>query len=478
MAENDDMEANETASKMRKLRPPNRKKFNDDIELLKEEIKEKEKRIKSIVKPLPQTSSESTAKKDKLINELAEIRNEKQNIVDRRRSTDEELKALNKQVAEKNNNITRLLAGLHHYKSQESIDDAIKKLEFQLQVQRLSLKEEKHLVATIDAMKRSKKTLKTYNLSQQALNEDRDKVKQIRQAKDACSKEISELKAKEDKIKETISSLKIQNDDARIKAREKYAEKDSLRKEIDDLYNKKRELTANFYKELNMYNKQSREMMKRSKDERSKRKEERELARQLAIKEYENSLLPFENEITTCSSLITYLQRTGSSVDVRSQDDVNDAAGPKEDKISNSEYPDGVFISKKSDDDEEFMTVTKKSNKKRARKNRKVVNTKRLNHHTEVFEQFLSLSLHAPATTAEIPQLMETLQGKLKHYKSEQDAEIAKREIAKTEENNENGYTDHDDTPISDTIETDTLSAEADLDNEANKSENELNTED
>ena len=35
-----------------------------------------------------------------------------------------------------------------------------RKLEFQLQTQRLSLKEEKHLVATIDAMKRSKKTLK------------------------------------------------------------------------------------------------------------------------------------------------------------------------------------------------------------------------------------------------------------------------------------------------------------------------------
>ena len=37
----------------------------------------------------------------------------------------------------------------------------------------------------------------------------------------------------------------------------------------------------------------------------------------------------------------------------------------------------------------------------------------RLNHHTEVFEQFLFLSLSAPATTAEIPQLLNILQEKL-----------------------------------------------------------------
>lgn len=53
--------------------------------------------------------------------------------------------------------------------------------------------------------------------------------------------------------------------------------------EIDDLYDKKRELSTNFYKELNMYNKQSREISKRNKEEWTKRKEEREHERQLAM---------------------------------------------------------------------------------------------------------------------------------------------------------------------------------------------------
>lgn len=56
---------------------------------------------KSLVVPHSQGSSETAAKREKLLNELAEIRTEKQKIFDRKRSNDEELKALNKQVAEK-----------------------------------------------------------------------------------------------------------------------------------------------------------------------------------------------------------------------------------------------------------------------------------------------------------------------------------------------------------------------------------------
>lgn len=46
-------------------------------------------------------------------------------------------------------------------------------------------------------------------------------------------------------------------------------------------------------------------------------------------KEYEDSLMPFEKEITTCTSLITYLQRTSSSIDSYPQEANNDIATGK-----------------------------------------------------------------------------------------------------------------------------------------------------
>ena len=46
-----------------------------------------------------------------------------------------------------------------HYKNEAKIDEAIRKLEYQLKVQNFKLSEERKIVAEIDKLKRSKKVL-------------------------------------------------------------------------------------------------------------------------------------------------------------------------------------------------------------------------------------------------------------------------------------------------------------------------------
>jgi len=54
--------------------------------------------------------------------------------------------------------LTRTESNLH-YKNEAKIDDAIRKMEYQLQTQNFRVSEERKIVAEVDKLKRSKKIL-------------------------------------------------------------------------------------------------------------------------------------------------------------------------------------------------------------------------------------------------------------------------------------------------------------------------------
>lgn len=192
------------------LKPPDSKTFQLQMDEVLGKIRVTEEKLKSLEKQVVASGCKSNTSaapidREKLHGELQELRAQREKVIEERKQCDVELKGLNVQVQKKNDACTKLQAAVR-YKSEARIDEAVRRLEHQMQAQQLKLSEEKRIVAEIDTLKRSKRSLNEYLALKQLVDQMGNKPKHLRSQRDACVKIINVLKAREEKVKNLLDS--------------------------------------------------------------------------------------------------------------------------------------------------------------------------------------------------------------------------------------------------------------------------------
>ncbi|KAL3891658.1 hypothetical protein ACJMK2_003910 [Sinanodonta woodiana] len=390
----------------RRVKPPNKKKFEEELELITRQIKEKETLHQILPKP-----------GETPVTELRDIRAEKDAAILKRKKIDSDLKLLNQEITKKMGLLSNTESNLH-YKNEAKIDDAIKKLEWQLKVQNFKLSEEKKVVAEIDKLKRSKKHLTQYFAQKKEIDEMRDRQRRMREEREYYFKNLSNLKSKEEDAKKS-------NFDRKEKAL-------TLKKEIDELYEKKRKMIADFKKEETEFYRQKQSLRIRQRREREEERKASEEAFQKEIEEYQAQKEPFEDEKNLCNTLINYLQRfsTGTADDnlISPRDETAPESSQPNLTGPAQELEDGKYVLLKKNEACEAYTGAIKRPNRRSRKGRKVSVTKQLTHTPQIFAQFASLNLNAPANVSEIAASIEQLQAR-KCFYEEQTPDLSRSRI-------------------------------------------------
>ncbi|XP_070533697.1 uncharacterized protein [Ptychodera flava] len=421
----------------RKVKLPNRKKLEEDVEGVMSQIRHKEEELKSL-KQRPQTEvvTDDGAEGDNLQSQLRSVRTAKEEAIENRKVLDSQLKVINADIAKKVDVVKKLQAGLK-YKTEARIDEAIRKHEYQLRTHNFRMADEKRIVSEIDFLRRSKKNLGDYLTKQSEIDTERSKQKKLKDERDFYYRNVTKLKGQEDVIWQQIRRRKTMEDEAWTKFRESGQLRDNLKKEIDDLYEQRRKLYANFKQQQTEYT----EMQKQERQESyRKREEEKRLAReaqQREIEEYEASREPFEDEKLLVATLNTYLHRQ-LNVDETAGQSSGDSVS-EEGTNQTREVPDsrGDFriLRKKSVDDFDgmFGGATGGKRKKSSKKQRR--NTwmsKPLKHSPEIFAQFAQLGIPAPNTIGDIVLVIQQLAERKEYYENQ--PQKLQRVLSKVEE--------------------------------------------
>ncbi|CAH1773938.1 unnamed protein product [Owenia fusiformis] len=381
------------AAEFRRMKAPNKKRLEDDIEVLMTQIKEKESQLKA-------NNSKSDERNQE---EGRNIRAEKEANNERRKKKDAELRQLGVTIRSQLDSLAKVQAQLT-YKREDRINEAIRRLEYQLKNQNFSLREEKKIVSEIDSLKRSKKALVQYTAMKRELDSLRDKQRRIREEIGHYSKAVTGLKNREGAIRNSFKAMREHNE--------------QLRKEIDALFDEKRKMIADFKKYENEYY----NCKRITKEVQSKKREEEKraqlAAKQKEIAEIEALREPYEQEKQLCTTLIVYLQRFLSQE--TTQDNQQDTPSTP-DAVKAVEKEAGMFVlrRKKSDEDDVFWGAGRGKAGKRNKKDKKKISVpKHIQHSPEIFAQFDALNLTAPSTMTEVQISIEQLQARKAYYQN------------------------------------------------------------
>lgn len=405
------------------IRQPNRRHHERELQALTEQISAKEEERKSLGRPNIEATPAETTEKENLLKELKRLREEKETTIAKRKEYDDDIHKLSDSISKKSDALSRIKANLPH-KTEKAVDDAIRKLEYQLQTQHFKLRDEKRILNEITNLKRSKKQLHEYLAKRTELETDIRRKEVMKKQKNIYFKRVSELRSKEDEKKQMLMRLKSKADEAWTRYREAGPERDRLKKEIDSLYETRRQLSGEYQSQMRDFKEfaelQRIENERRKEDE----KKEKEANHRREWFEYESSREPFEDERMQIECLMTYLTRLlpkgeglsrGGSPLSGASPSASVSSGSSLGRSSSFKDEEGTFtiLRKKADEEDEVFlqaAVKKKKGKRKSWMN------KPLRHSREMFNQFANVDLSAPSTAMEIQDVMEKLQAKLQYY--------------------------------------------------------------
>ncbi|GFO01797.1 DNA ligase 1-like [Plakobranchus ocellatus] len=356
----------------KKTRPPNRRKFDEDMSALTSHIQEKEAELEKL-----KSNAALHISKD-----LNSLKAEKFAKITQRKEIDAQLERINKIIPEKMKHLNQLELSLY-YKSEEKINTAIGRLEWNLKVQSFKLSEEKKIVSEIDGLKRSKKVLAQYLTLKQEINGIRDHQRSMREERDTLYRSVSQIKTREEKLRKNAGIAR--------------ASVQQCKREIDGLYETKRSMLSSYRKQKDEYN----EVKEKQRQEGLKRRESFLQDKRKRIAEKEAARVPFEEELHLCNTLIAYLGRFNT------QPVSESSADSQDDPEYAEEIDDGQYVLLKKADEEHSGNLRKLSRKNR--RSRKQTMVKQMTHTPEALSQFLTLNLEAPASTADIGNILDKL---------------------------------------------------------------------
>ncbi|KAK8205793.1 hypothetical protein IWZ01DRAFT_439476 [Phyllosticta capitalensis] len=413
---------------------------------------EKLQKVKAqIEKAQPNKDSPSAKRRQELQAELAEIRkkqsgkkNSRDQVMEQIRKEDEKLKAkINEQKAAR----SRV-----NFKSVDEIDREIARLQKQVDSGSMKIVDEKKALGEISNLNKSKKSFAGFEEQQKQIDAIKAKIAELRKSMDdpesramsdrytAINSELDEIRKEQDAAYKNLNNLR----DERSKAHgEQQATWAALKKVKDDFYEQRRANRA--YEQEAFKARKERQEAERKAYESAKR-------RQIANQKLEEASSPaYLDEILTTEGLIRYFDP--SALPAKEETSQAKFAAAATRTVDDSGLK-GMKVVKKDDEENYFVGTGGKKGKKNKKSNNSPSATPsegKFNLSIGIIEQLAKINVNAPASQADVPAVVKTLQEKLEFWKKDQDRktkeniEKAKKEIEKleAESNGTNGSTEN-----------------------------------
>ncbi|KAJ2847927.1 multicopy suppressor of BFA (Brefeldin A), partial [Coemansia erecta] len=334
------------------------------------------------------------------------------------------------------------------HKTVGAIDEIISKHEKEIESGKLKIVDERRLSNEVSGLRRARKQVEQAAALQETIEAELAELAEIdAQIADTNAHALGQ---EFDKLQTELDGLKASQEEGQQKRGELFSERSRILKELDQLWDEKRQLQDNHRRQNNEYYQWQQEERKRKAHEEKQRRilEQREKRLAIAQEQREEAEIPaFEDEINGCESLIIYLRNIGS--DAAAAAAISPAGGRSESNSRPSSVassardgglsdhaPAGMVALKKANDDEAYFagSSTPKGKRRNGRKDRRAGSAADvLKLPLAVAERFLELQVTLPTTSASIPLTIEKLVAK-KNYFIENQVRATEENKRKAEE--------------------------------------------
>lgn len=311
-------------------------------------------------------------------------------------------------------------------------------LDKQVESGSMKLADEKRALQEISQTKRTRKTVESFQASQDSIDADRSAADELRQQlDDPESKAISD---RYDTIKAELDELKKESDEAYAGRTKLFEERDNLQAQINALFNEKRTSAQQFRDANDRYwakvNEDRARRAERARAQRAAEEAQKKLEHAQRLRE-EASLPAYQAEIEDCQTLIDALSGKSSDTPVLSTSSLpakGEVAGvPKLELRQVEAANDGLVVRKKKGEEEEtyFAGKGKRGKKDKIPKTAQETDTlKNLPFGTVTALSRFAIPL--PTAAGDIPRVIEDLKTKKAWYEENQ-TRVTAENVAKAE---------------------------------------------
>ncbi|KAF3917564.1 hypothetical protein AA313_de0202770 [Arthrobotrys entomopaga] len=373
----------------------------------------------------PQTPAQQ--KQAALRKELGEIRATQSTKKSSRQTLLDRQKAINDSI---NNKIANQRAARAKvpFKSVEEIEQAVAKLEKQVDAGTLKLVDERRTLDQISSLNKQKKSFAGFDSQQAEIDKDRAALADIKKQLDdpeakalsdrftEITKELDSIKAEQDGVFQNLNSLRDE--------RTKY------QKEQQEKFQEIKALKDNYYSAKNAYRDYEQEAWKARKEKQRAEREAYEKEKKMKVANQlleDASFKAFTSEIHTCENLIAFFDP--DSATKKSDGPVSQFKASVGRTVT--EEPKGMKVLKK---DEEDYFVGGNSKKKGGKKNKATAGEApapaKFSLSIGILEELAKVDVPAPVGPEEVPGLIEKLKEKVAYYKENQE-KVTKENITK-----------------------------------------------
>ncbi|XP_076355673.1 uncharacterized protein LOC143249535 isoform X2 [Tachypleus tridentatus] len=373
------------------IKRPERKKHREHIEQLNSAIQAKKRHLQKLQNQFDPHKFES---------QMKSLQSQQEERDSQRRRIIEEIQLLNKELTQKRQSLSQT-QGTLKYKQEDKIDEAIKRLEYQLQRNNYTANQERKIVQEIDSLKRSKKNLKLYLAQKTEVEDVRSKLQLKRNWKDHLSDEISEFRRKQDSHQREYKMAEAEMEEVCKELSELEQEKSDMEREFD-------QVMKEFYKQKEQIREAKAWKLEQEKQATVNSKQQNEVIVDQYFKERQ-----------LCMFLLAYLQQLmGSKLSLKAN-------------LKTSSHPAVLYKPQSDHTGMEGTGKTLSGYKKElevnvecfvvkckpsTRKQKKIFSKKLITHPCEVFDQFFTLGLPTPHTLSEVPSVIDKVKEKLKFF--------------------------------------------------------------
>lgn len=311
----------------------------------------------------------------------------------------------------------------------------------------MKLADEKRALQEISTSKRNRRLVETFEADQESIEADRRAADELRKQLD--DPEFQAVSKRYDEIKAELDELKKESDEAYAGRSKLFEERDNLQSQLNTLFSQKRDSVQTFREANDRYwNKVNEDRARRAERARIQRAaEEADKKREIAERLREEAEAPaFQAQIEDCQTLIDYFSGKNSgnvtykSAPLSARPDV--AGVPKLEIRKVEAAPEGSVVQKKKGEEENAYYIGVKGKGKGKRGAPKTSNSgetspasptnAQLNVPLPTLSALLSLSIPPPASTNDVPRVVEDLKTKKTWFEANQ-ARVTAENVAKAE---------------------------------------------
>lgn len=422
---------------------PDQAVYHAEQDAIKIEIEAVQAKLTAIKEKIALTSKTGPGndKKEALRAELDSIRTKQSTGKASRSRLFEQLKSIQDAVQKKVKDLQTASAKVP-FKNVAEVDAQIKNLEKQVESGSMKLGDEKRALQEISSLKRSRKTVESFQVEQAAIDAERARADELRkQLDDPEAKAMSE---RFDTIRAELDELKKESDESFAGRNKLYDERNALSAELDALYTRKRE-SAQKHREAGdrYWQKVNEERARRAERLKAQRvAEEEEKRRQVAERLLEEARTPaFQSKIEDCQTLIGYLSAriaggnapvpAPTSLSTSSQQALPAGVAKLEFRQVEQNVEGGLVQRKKKGEGEEsyFVGGKGRGGKKGTGKG---VAARELNLPLATLSALTELAIPPPASAADLPRAVEDLKTKKAWFEANQE-KVTAEHISKAE---------------------------------------------